>query len=82
MVEDLDQHAATAEQHWQVTAGQHAVATRGEQRLNRTLRTARRRLEQPERRESPSRRPRNGPPTPGQIVEPEPPSATHEAPSL
>jgi len=78
----LDQHSTTGLERWQQAAGQHAVAARGERRLGRVVETARRRLEQTDRRDQPTRRQLNRPPTPAQVVEPEPPTATHEATGL
>ena len=52
----LDQHSTTGLERWQQAAGQHAVAARGQRRLGRVVETARRRLEQTDRRDRPTRR--------------------------
>ncbi|MGH8996962.1 MAG: hypothetical protein ACRDYB_13205 [Acidimicrobiales bacterium] len=84
-VEDHDHRAATAQQRWQHATSQHGLAARAERRLRGSLETARRRLEQPDRpeRATPHQRtPGNRQPTPGQIVQPQPPTATQDAPGL
>ncbi|MHB8505990.1 MAG: ATP-dependent DNA helicase [Acidimicrobiales bacterium] len=79
---DLDRRAAAAGQRWHQAAGQHAAATRGQQRLGRALQVARRRLEQPDRAIPRRRTPGNWQPAHRHVVEPEPPEATHEVPGL
>jgi len=82
-LEGFDHQAAAVGQRWQQTASAHATATQAQQRLDRALQTARRRLEQPDRPDQPTRRRRTpGPwqPAPRPVIEP--PEAIHEGPDL
>ena len=68
----------------QSAAGEHASATKGQQRLGCVLDNTRRRIEQPDPPDRSTLRPRtpdNWQPAPGHAIEPELP-ATHEAPGL
>jgi len=82
-LEGLDNQAAVVGQRWQQTASVHATATQAQQRLDRALQTARRRLEQPDRPDQPARRRRTPAPwlpAPRHVIDP--PEAIPEGPDL
>ncbi len=81
----LDQRSVTAAGRWRRAAGEHAAATRSQQRLGRVLEATRRGLEQPDQPERTTRHrrtPGTWQPGPRHVLEPEPTEATHEAPGL
>jgi len=75
----LDQRSGTTVQRWQRAAGEHAAATRDQQRLGRVLEDARRRLEQPDAPTQSRRPPANWKSAPGYVAEPELPAASTDA---